>query len=823
MHATGLTRTAALVIVGVALLAGTIVGLLLPGPDREARPNPGDPATMARTDAGRSVAPPTPEPPTIVPRPFSETEAVEGAASSRGTLEIEVIAPGGSPAANARVVLAREEKLLAARTTNAEGIAAMPAGQGEADVTVIPEGAATHRTKIAIDPGRRRIELPPGVSITGRVEVGGEPPRDPVKLRAACRDLPPVIEAAWDAIDEDLHPALKISAAGDFELRGLAAGSEWTILPRSVGYRLDEVRVGDRVDPTIVAPASGVVIRLTRLPVIRGRVVVAETRAPVPKALCMLAASWSTGTVSQTALAGEDGRFALAVGSPHDRGLSIVRVDLTVMGPNRVGTKKVTLEPAPKDDVDLGDVAVPSSRKINYVVRDPAGAPIEGALARIDYRVDGSSRTDAQGRGVLTIAAGVSKVFVGAFRYSIAEVPIPQEPPDPLPVVLSHAAGLLVHVTSSQGGVHPSIRVRISADVEQPFQGPGEQTGNDPLATEVGASSNESGSWGPEGSQFTFSPAADGRYVVTGLKTGVRLTVDAVDAIHHVLASAAVTLAPGEWKSVDLEVKKSPRLLRGRVRDAAGKPIVGAMAMIDHDPASVAARMTWSIDSHQLTTATDQAGRFVLSGIFDDVVHFGVDKEGYAPIVQRSLLLPAEGVELDLRMQAGCRLTVKVVQPGGAPVPDLDLMAEVPGYSPWRAHQLEPGTYALADLPPDAEATIKFEFAGHETKRVATVNDGHVETITLPGAGKLIVDFADVGDGPFVLTLRVPGEEEDRFAHPIATPAPGSARVAEVASVVAGEFLASLRVPMAGTPDAAVPQTVKVGAGETLRLVFRRP
>lgn len=788
------------------------------GPPAEPRSAPSQPAADPATPPDRA------ETHAITPRPFAESDPAEGA-GSRGVLEIEVIGPVGKPSSQARLALFQGEKLFMARTANEAGVATMPAGEGQADLTVIPDGAPIHLTTISIEPGRRRVELPPGVAITGRVEVDGEIPKEAVRLWANATNGPMLAGAAWDALDGEVTPRVTVFPSGQFELLGLAKASEWTFNPATEGYRRDEILLDDKPVANLIAPAAGVVIKLSRMPLIRGRVVSGDPPVPVPKATCSLAASWSTGRMTMAKVAGADGRFVFTAGNVYER-VKITRIDVTVRGPNNVGSKQVTLDPAPETDVDLGDLEVPSARTIAYVVRDAAGAPIEGALARFEWRVDRSTRTDAQGRGSIRIGPDVKKLFVGALHYEIAEVEVPQQDsPDPLPVVLGPATGLEVRVVAAEGALHPSVRVRLSAEVEKLFPGVGEPTGNDEIIIELGGSSNEMGSWGAEGSEFMFSPAKDGRYVVAGLQAGVPIKVDAIDATHHVLAGVVVTLGAGEWKAVELKVTKVPRSLRGRVRDAAGKPIAGAMAEIDSDSDSAGASWSGSIDSHQLTAATDAEGRFVLSGIFTNPVHFAVTKEGYSPIIQRNLALPAEGVELDLRMQAGCRMTAKVLESGGAPILELEVWAEVAGYPLFPAEELkDPGAYLFSDLPCDVQATISFDHAGRKWQRVLATKDGHVETFALPRSGKkLVVDYSEIGDGPYTLALSAP-DPADGLSWVIqrATSFP---RVFEVNAVPAGEYTASLRAVSLQTPAplVAAPQAVTVLAGETTRIVFKQP
>ena len=164
-------------------------------------------------------------------------------------------------------------------------------GPGD-DGAVIPDGAPTHMTTISIEPGRRRVELPPGVAITGRVEVDGEIPKETIRLWANATNVPVLDGSAWDALDGEVTPRVSVFPSGQFELLGLAKASEWTFNPATEGYRRDEILLDDKPVANLIAPAAGVVIKLSRMPLIRGRVVSGDPPVPVPKATCSLAASW---------------------------------------------------------------------------------------------------------------------------------------------------------------------------------------------------------------------------------------------------------------------------------------------------------------------------------------------------------------------------------------------------------------------------------------------------------------------------------------------------------------------------------------------------
>lgn len=637
-------RIGLLGLVAVALAIGLVAWLLVPGANQKAAP----PGIESPSPLPRLVTP-APDTRAITPRAFADTEPAEDAKAD-GALVIEVIGPAGAPAPRSRLLLFQRGQLLATSFANDAGIAVMRPGEGQGDLTVIPEDAPIHKTTIALDPGRRRIELPGGVAITGRVEIVGVTPREAVSLWAYLVGSAVLPVSAYDALENEVSPRVTTSPSGQFELLGLAKDSRWGLTNASPGYRLDEVLVDGNPVALVTAPASGVVIRFTRFPLVRGRVVTGDPPAPVPKANCGVTATTSTTPIPQSYRAGPDGKFAFGIADMHGLGRQILRIEVKALGPRNLGSKTVTLDPAPTDDVDLGDIVVPTARTLNYVVRDAAGVPIEGALARSDWVVDQSTRTDARGRGSIRIAPETTRIFVGKLEYEVAEVQVPPESaPEPLPIVLGRSTGLEIRITASAGLLHPSVRARVWTEHEKLFTTEQTFEGNDPIVIALGGSKSETGTHDSQGSIYWFPPARDGRYVIAGLQPAVPITVDAIDASRLALARNVVTLAPGEWKTIDLTVTKTARSLRGRVRDAEGKPLAEAFAAID-SRFSVGSRGSSRLEWNRIGARTGSDGRFLIEGIFDDPVWFDVGKEGYATILERSLTLPPEGVDLELQM-----------------------------------------------------------------------------------------------------------------------------------------------------------------------------
>src|SRR5262249_1097667 len=144
-----------------------------------------------------------------------------------------------------------------------------------------------------------------------------------------------------------------------------------------------------------------------------------------------------------------------------------------------------------------------------------------------------------------------------------------------------------------------------------------------------------------EGEASWFFSAFHDRTIVSGLVPGMPLRLAAVDALDHPLAMADVTLAPGEWRTLELAVTKAARSLRGRLGNAAGEPVAAALVTLDSRRDGAGSRSMWE-DSRRIEVDTDLEGRFVLSGLYDGVVHLGVLKAGYVPLIRRDFVLPPE-------------------------------------------------------------------------------------------------------------------------------------------------------------------------------------
>ena len=259
-------------------------------------------------------------------------------------------------------------------------------------------------------------------------------------------------------------------------------------------------------------------------------------------------------------------------------------------------------------------------------------------------------------------------------------------------------------------------------------------------------------------------------------------------------------------------------MLKGRVRDAAGVPIGEARVIVGKDE-YVGSRCRNSNSVSLRIATTDANGRFVLAGLYEGTKNLAVDKRGYVTLVRKDFTWPANDTELEFTLETGFTLTVKVVEADGKPIRDLDVSVTTPGLPEWCQEKKAPGVYAFTDFPKGALATIATQWATKMWTRTLPVRSDVTETITMPAAGKIEIDYGAIEGEAFVVQLRdIPADRRLNWTFEGAKA--GSPRTFLAEPVLPGEYEAVLL--QQGVP--AVPRvSVTVRAGETTRITFRKP
>jgi hypothetical protein len=192
---------------------------------------------------------------------------------------------------------------------------------------------------------------------------------------------------------------------------------------------------------------------------------------------------------------------------------------------------------------DLGTLSLEPLRALSFHVRDPSGAPIEGALAWVDGP---SARrraplTGADGRGVLALCPDrEADVRFAALGYEDLVVRV--VPGDEPEVVLEPLT--LVEVRFLGSTAADARRLRISADAPAlPW--------SDEAQTRVELGGLAFAGWrGPEKTggrhEVELSVTPGGPVRLSALSPGLPLTLEALDDAGRVLDSGTLSLAPGE-------------------------------------------------------------------------------------------------------------------------------------------------------------------------------------------------------------------------------------------------------------------------------------
>lgn len=626
----------------------------------------------------------------------AERVAVASAESAApaGSALIVIQDARGSPVPGVRWALFRGADVLAQGTAEADGVATFARTSGEAQLLVAPSARPPQVFAIDLALERQTVELAEGVAIAGIVLVDGLPPREPLALSLgtsstllAAGALP---EAAWKTLGLRARAGAVKSldaatgAGGAFRFDGLPEGTTGKLFwPQQLNLVADTDEEGVKLragllNGTLVveAPAEDLVLRLQTSPRITGRVVQPGTGAPVPGAYVSIA--WTdtgSSTEAQTS-ADKDGAFALSMAHRLP-----ARIEVRVADAEESGEQDYELEPpSGASTFDTGPLAILPTRTVACIVRDVLDAPISGASVReLPARDEGRGEgwTDAAGGCALRVATDAPAVRASAVGYESAEAPLPTGDG---PLVITLRPGTVLEVRLS--GDAKSLGLRLSGD-EAPFAKDGKPSWmpdppqRGPLSFSV-----------PEHGYVSFQDVEDGIYVLTGVRPGLTLALSVTDTYGATLLEQSVgPLAPGERRVVELAVEAPAGVVEGRVVDKEGAPIEGASLSVAL-AAGGAAR----------SSGLDSQGRFRIAGLAAAPVRIHVQAAGYVPLAVVAQPIPA-GPPLELVLDRGRSVRVRVHGPDGTPVPLAFVGIPLEGSWPMSAHNAEPGVFLLEHAP----------------------------------------------------------------------------------------------------------------------------
>lgn len=235
-----------------------------------------------------------------------------------------------------------------------------------------------------------------------------------------------------------------------------------------------------------------------------------------------------------------DGRFRVPLEATPDWGRAALRVE-----DERGYLSQVTPRFTPADGLDLGEFLLERVHALEFVVRDPRGAPIEGALVHVDptgpAAPSGPSGPDGTGRLVAVPEREVA-VRVSAPGYADRVLPAPLV--GRLEVVLEPLAVLELQLRGALRSAGERVRLTAerSAFVWDEANGWGEgavlQARLGSVQPQVRGGPLESGGW-----IYEFQRQTDGHYRIVGLVPDVPLTIEVLDAERAVVAVDRLSVA----------------------------------------------------------------------------------------------------------------------------------------------------------------------------------------------------------------------------------------------------------------------------------------
>ena len=503
---------------------------------------------------------------------------------------------------------------------------------------------------------------------------------------------------------------LAISALdGTFEIAGLEART-YAIDATQPDYSPNTGRVEIGTD----ADTNDFIVKLSRGGTITGMVRDAQ-KAPLVNAQVLLT-KVPMGGGPQTVSTGADGRYTFEKIAPGE--YMVIRAP-TGGGPLMLfgGMKQVVVREGETTVHDLDEAA-----KINLSGRVvKGGQPVANAMLFFSAG-DGNSaptdikqsRSDADGHyqiGLDTAGAYGVVVAAGGAMFGGRQTAVPIQVPDqPNPVVdvTLKAAGISGRVMNSEGKPVSGAVVSVKSTGSQ---GAGEGHGRGGMQDQT---------------------ESDGTFLIEGLDPGTYGLSVAAPGYRNAEVPTVTIANDSDVPAVDVRLEPG-RTVRGRVLDANGNGIAGAMVLTAASGAPPSGR-----DSMPATT--DVNGTFVITAPADGPIDLTAVAAGF-PAARAVSVQPQDGVDVVLRAPRPGRIRVTVVDREGHPVGGAKVgYRAVPdylgaGYLAFldRTLPTEPdGTTTLSSLAPGAyELTISVGGATKATA-TATVAEGSEVVLTVP-------------------------------------------------------------------------------------------
>jgi hypothetical protein len=768
---------------------------------------------------GGPVSPPETAAAELEQPPAAKSDEREAASEPRaGPAVVRVLDESGAALAGARVLLVRGEDLLLDEVTDGLGEVRRVADSDTALVIVALESRPPHLEDIVLEPGRHYLRLPRANCVSGRlVCANGEAPAG-IELRLES-DHPLVeLERVCEVIRSKLDRRLairswlwsEVRADGGFEFAGLH--ETWSGVVRAPrGWRVTSTTTGNveayASGVRLEHPSEGLVLRIARKSVLRGRLVLADDGSPLGDVGVFAQLRSPDAPDSQRTNAGTDGAGYFELPRPFAQ-ISALELWLgSWSGPLVLRLDGAAFPP----DGELGEIAVDDLREVPYLVRDSSGAPVRYPSV-LAGGMKGSG-ADPEGRGVVRwVARSIDRLRVEARGFLPAEVEIPPVIARPIEVTLHPANRLEVQLVPPEGGSPDLFKVVLVCAEGLTAVPVGDSRGQmahvDDWALPPYDLNNE-----PKDTWLAADPdPTTGTAGFRGLRPGVAIELEVRgitgDAVYH--RRTLAPLGPSEERRVEVLLGEGMLVFRGRVVDREGNGLVRATVQL----------------GGQILDWTDDQGEFHCFLLADEPKTLVIQHQACSTLFLHDYAPPADGRPVELVLSPARRVTVEVVDVAGAPVPQAEVWIQQEGFTT-NTHRVDGARHVASSLT-ENPFEIVVRLAGRVYEREHTADRAQARVV-VPVHGRVVATVPDATTanraGEFRLVLH-PEPEEPAEAIVVTRAAAPALRL-ELPAVHPGTYEARLRyLPTdaereAGAQDEACgPVEIAVEAGaETVVLL----
>jgi uncharacterized GH25 family protein len=572
------------------------------------------------------------------------------------------------------------------------------------------------------------LALHAGAAIEGRVL---DPDGEPVEgAEITVQEKQPPGMMRIEIGGSRMEPRNRSNSRGAYRVSPLDPDKSWTVKVRADGFAPAEATVRG-IEP--LRTRSGVDVTLSRGHTVRGRIVDGAGRGirdatveiePAPQRHGMRGIRMMGGGAPEPVVGSsdDDGRFEIA-------GLPAGRLDLTARRSGFARGRVEGIEIADEDEaVDLGDVTLTPGERLQGLVTDRAGNPLEGVEVFVEesggggmmmtFAPMGSSEeppetvTDPSGwfdLSDLSTDARISLRFArsGYVDKSLSQLQFPH--PEPVEVALQPASDVSGLVLDPAG--EPIVGARVTMTRSRTV----EMGGN--VMQMMMAQSDDTDSEG----RFLFEDQEPGTISLTAVASGFReAKLDGVEV-------------PEGQDVEDIELPlEGGAVLVGTVRFPDGRPAVEAAV----GPVAEGNERFMRLNA----TAADGDGNYRLEGLAPGTMSIEATHDDY-PRVVRDVELK-EGIHsLDFDFTGGVEVSGRVSDTEGRPVPNA-MVRLLPAGRYWGGPEAESGHDGRFTMPGVQDGDYRLlaqaeGYAGSDTEQAVSVAGQPVQELEVvldPGA-----------------------------------------------------------------------------------------